>query len=75
MSPAKPPRRPVPTRAQTALVPPPLELTPAEIRWVMAYRAMDQRRREENLDLAEADAMAHPRRTAPSMRLITGGTK
>ncbi|MFC0132004.1 hypothetical protein [Massilia eurypsychrophila] len=36
------------------------ELTPAEIRWVRAYQKMDHRRREENLDLAEADAQCHP---------------
>lgn len=42
-------------------------------RWVAAYMAMDQRRREENLDLAEADAIEHPAATLLKLRSFANG--
>ena len=42
-------------------------------RWIAAYKAMDQRRRDENLDLAEADAIAHPAVRGPVLRLVANG--
>lgn len=53
----------------------PSELTPAEIRWVTAYRSMDQRRREENLDLAEADALDHPMSGKPDAAFLIHGIR
>lgn len=44
-------------------------------RWILAYQTMDQRRREENLDLAEADAKAHPDRKPASLRLVSNGVR
>lgn len=39
-------------------------------RWIAAYVAMDQRRREENLDLAESDALDHPAAASRKLRLL-----
>ena len=42
-------------------------------RWILAYETMDQRRREENLALAEEDARLHPEMRAPILRLVSNG--
>jgi hypothetical protein len=50
-------------------------LTEQEQALLVAFRAMDERRQIENLDLAESDALEYPRRAAPALRLIAGGAK
>ena len=59
--------------AVTGIKPVEIMLTPAEMRFVLAYRKMDDRRRGESMEMAESDAEMYPRRAAPSFRLIVGG--
>jgi hypothetical protein len=53
----------------------PSELTAKESSILFAFRAMDYEAREDIHRFVLSTAMAHPRRTAPSLRLIIGGTK
>lgn len=46
-------------------------LTAQEQSLLLAYRAMDQRRKRENLALLEDDAKEYPRYAAPTLRLIS----
>lgn len=50
-----------------------LKLDAEEVRLVMAWRTMDDRRRRETMGMAIDEAAHHPRRTAPALRLLTGG--
>jgi hypothetical protein len=51
---------------------PAIILSPDEIRLVMAYRSMDDRRRGKALAVAVIQAARHSRSKAPSLRLIAG---
>lgn len=43
-------------------------------RVVAAYIAMDQRRKNENLETMEADAKLYPAVTVPNLRLVVSNT-
>lgn len=62
-------------RPTTSIPPGQFTLTPDEARFLFAYRGMDDRRRSECLKLAEGSVAFHPRRNAPSLRLVAGGGK
>jgi hypothetical protein len=51
----------------------PPDLSPAEMSLLMAFRTMWERGASETLDLALWEAETNPRRTAPSLQLISGG--
>lgn len=42
-------------------------------RWIAAWDAMDERRQNENLELAESDALDYPAKRVPKLRLLTVG--
>jgi len=48
-------------------------LTSEERRLVTAFRAMDDINRGIILKFSESQALSHPRRAAPVLRLIAGG--
>jgi hypothetical protein len=60
--PKSPAGRPARSKALKSCPPPP-ELTPAEIRWVTAYRMMDQEAKDDHMRFAESTARAHPMRS------------
>lgn len=62
-----------PSKTLAAPDAPPLDLTPAEMRLFKAYRMMDNRAKRETLEDAEHLAMRWPHRTAPRLRLVSGG--
>ena len=52
-----------------------LTLTPGELRLVLAYRNMDDRRRDECAQIVAQSAAAHPRVPKRLLRLVPGGAK
>lgn len=64
--PKKPPTSP------TALDAPPITLAPTEMSVLLAFRAMDGRRKQEALVRMERIAKTHPGRAAPVLRLVAG---
>lgn len=72
-APKKPARRPVRAKTPAVLDKPGLDLTPAEMSLLMAYRTMDDIARRHMHLLCESIAKARPRHAAPKFRLIVGG--
>ena len=54
---------------------PTASLTADEQRWLACWRRMDDRRRQENFDLAEADAALHPRHAMPTLIVMKGAQR
>lgn len=51
------------------------ELTQAEIRWVRAYRTMDQEAKEDHLRFAENTARTHPMRAKSAAPSVAHGIR
>lgn len=51
---------------------PPTSLTQSEIRWVTAYRMMDQESKDDHLRFAESSANAHPLRGTTALSAANG---
>lgn len=54
--------------------PPTSTLSPAEERWLAAWRTMDDEYRDQNLRLMEGQARRHPRHSQPKLRLVGGAS-
>lgn len=72
--PVKPARSTVGTRPAAAPPAPTPELTPGERAVLEAYRQMDDRSRGNAVRVLRAWASNFPRRAAPALRLVAGGT-
>jgi hypothetical protein len=44
-------------------------------RWIAAYEQMDERRRQENLPIMEATALAHPERKRRKLHLVANNSR
>lgn len=64
-----------PSKTLAAPAAPPLDLTPAEMSLLMAFRTMWERGANETLDMALWEAEMYPRHTRPSLSLIAGGAE
>jgi hypothetical protein len=53
------------------LTPPAQVLSADELSLIMAYRAMDQRHKAQNLRTMTEDSKLHAQRTAPTLRLVS----
>jgi hypothetical protein len=70
----KTPKNPMPPAL--VVTPIPLSLvTPREIEFLVALRAMDDSRQRDMATVMKTLARQFPRRTVPALKLVMGGTK
>jgi hypothetical protein len=65
--------KPFDTRPAGGGAVPAIALTADEQRVLAAFRAADERRKRENLELLESDAKEYPERGRPALQLVKGG--